>query len=125
MNNPPEVNKIIDKFGKASIFSFAVYDEISDEDIFVLSKGIYIACRINNSDLPEDFEKYLTIVEAKEDRERASLFCRTANTNLNVILGGSFVKKDVEFLAGLLKEGLDHMKVENEYIGFFEVESNV
>jgi len=124
MNNPPEVDKIIDKFGKASIFSFAVYDELSEEDLFVLTKGVYVACRIQNLDLPEDFEKYLTIVEIEEDRERASLFCRTANTNLNIVLPSTF-RNDIEFITGLLKEGLNHMKVESEFIGFYEVESNV
>ena len=35
--NPPEVDIIIDRFGKASIFSFAVYDDLT-EDLFVLTK---------------------------------------------------------------------------------------
>ena len=29
--NPPEVDIIIDRFGKASIFSFAVYDNLTEE----------------------------------------------------------------------------------------------
>ena len=122
--NPPEVDIIIDRFGKASIFSFAVYDDLTEEDLFVLTKGVYVACKIHGVDLPEDFERYMTIIEVEEDRERAMLFDRTPNTNLNIVLGGS-LKKDVEFIINLLREGLEYMKVESEFIGFYEVESNV
>ena len=122
--NPPEVEKVIHKFGKASIFSFAVYNEISNEDLFVLTKGVYVACKVNNVDLPVDFEKYITIIEVEEDIERAMLFNRMPNTNLNVVLGGS-LKNSVDFLIGLLQEGLEYMQVEAEFIGFYEVESNV
>jgi len=48
--NPPEVERVIERFGKASIFSFAVYDEISNEDLFVLTKGVYVACKVNGVD---------------------------------------------------------------------------
>jgi len=122
--NPPEVEKVIHKFGKASIFSFAVYNEISNEDLFVLTKGVYVACKVNNVDLPVDFEKYITIIEVEEDIERAMLFNRMPNTNLNIVLGGS-LKNSVDFLIGLLQEGLEYMQVEAEFIGFYEVESNV
>lgn len=122
--NPPEVEKVIHKFGKASIFSFAVYNEISNEDLFVLTKGVYVACKVNDVDLPVDFEKYITIIEVEEDIERAMLFNRMPNTNLNIVLGGS-LKNSVDFLIGLLQEGLEYMQVEAEFIGFYEVESNV
>jgi len=122
--NPPEVEVIIDRFGKASIFSFAVYDDLTEEDLFVLTKGVYVACKIHGIDLPDDFEKYMTIIEMEEDRERAMMFDRNPNTNLNIVLGGS-LKKDVEFIINLLREGLEYMKVESEFIGFYEVESNV
>ena len=122
--NPPEVERVIRKFGKASIFSFAVYDELSNEDLFVLTKGVYVACKVNGVDLPEDFEKYMTIVEIEEDKERAMMFNRTPNTNLNIVLGGSLTES-IDFLTGLLLEGLEYMKVKSEFIGFYEVESNV
>ena len=122
--NPPEVDIIIDRFGKASIFSFAVYDDLTEEDLFVLTKGVYVACKIHDVNLPEDFERYMTVIEIEEDKERAMMFDRSANTNLNIVLGGS-LKKDVEFITNLLKEGLAYMKVESEFIGFYEVESNV
>ncbi len=122
--NPPEVERVIERFGKASIFSFAVYDEISNEDLFVLTKGVYVACKVNGVDLPEDFEKYMTIVEVEEDKERAMMFNRNPNTNLNIVLGGSLTES-VDFLTGLLLEGLEYMKVKSEFIGFYEVESNV
>lgn len=122
--NPPEVERVIEKFGKASIFSFAVYDELSNEDLFVLTKGVYVACKVNGVDLPEDFEKYMTIVEVEEDKERAMMFDRTPNTNLNIVLGGSLTES-VDFLTGLLLEGLEYMQVQSEFIGFYEVESNV
>ena len=122
--NPPEVERVIEKFGKASIFSFAVYDELSNEDLFVLTKGVYVACKVHDVDLPEDFEKYMTIVEVEEDKERAMMFNRTPNTNLNIVLGGS-LKESVDFLTGLLLEGLEYMQIQSEFIGFYEVESNV
>ncbi len=122
--NPPEVERVIERFGKASIFSFAVYDEISNEDLFVLTKGVYVACKVNGVDLPEDFEKYMTIVEVEEDKERAMMFNRNPNTNLNIVLGGSLTES-IDFLTGLLLEGLEYMKVKSEFIGFYEVESNV
>jgi len=122
--NPPEVERVIEKFGKASIFSFAVYDELSNEDLFVLTKGVYVACKVNGVNLPEDFEKYMTIVEVEEDKERAMMFNRSPNTNLNIVLGGSLTES-VDFLTGLLLEGLEYMKVKSEFIGFYEVESNV
>lgn len=122
--NPPEVERVIERFGKASIFSFAVYDELSNEDLFVLTKGVYVACKVNGVDLPEDFEKYMTIVEVEEDKERAMMFNRSPNTNLNIVLGGS-LKESTDFLTGLLLEGLEYMKVKSEFIGFYEVESNV
>ena len=122
--NPPEVERVIERFGKASIFSFAVYDELSNEDLFVLTKGVYVACKVNGVDLPEDFEKYMTIVEVEEDKERAMMFNRSPNTNLNIVLGGS-LKESIDFLTGLLLEGLEYMKVKSEFIGFYEVESNV
>jgi hypothetical protein len=122
--NPPEVERVIERFGKASIFSFAVYDELSNEDLFVLTKGVYVACKVNGVDLPEDFEKYMTIVEVEEDKERAMMFNRNPNTNLNIVLGGSLTES-VDFLTGLLLEGLEYMKVKSEFIGFYEVESNV
>lgn len=122
--NPPEVERVIERFGKASIFSFAVYDELSNEDLFVLTKGVYVACKVNGVDLPEDFEKYMTIVEVEEDKERAMMFNRNPNTNLNIVLGGSLTES-IDFLTGLLLEGLEYMKVKSEFIGFYEVESNV
>jgi len=122
--NPPEVERVIKKFGKASIFSFAVYDELSNEDLFVLTKGVYVACKVNGVNLPEDFEKYMTIVEVEEDKERAMMFNRSPNTNLNIVLGGSLTES-VDFLTGLLLEGLEYMQVKSEFIGFYEVESNV
>ncbi len=122
--NPPEVERVIEKFGKASIFSFAVYDELSNEDLFVLTKGVYVACKVNGVNLPEDFEKYMTIVEVEEDKERAMMFNRSPNTNLNIVLGGSLTES-VDFLTGLLLEGLEYMQVKSEFIGFYEVESNV
>ena len=122
--NPPEVERVIERFGKASIFSFAVYDELSNEDLFVLTKGVYVACKVNGVDLPEDFEKYMTIVEVEEDKERAMMFNRSPNTNLNIVLGGSLTES-IDFLTGLLLEGLEYMKVKSEFIGFYEVESNV
>jgi len=122
--NPPEVERVIEKFGKASIFSFAVYDELSNEDLFVLTKGVYVACKVHGVDLPEDFEKYMTIVEVEEDKERAMMFNRNPNTNLNIVLGGSLTES-VDFLTGLLLEGLEYMQVQSEFIGFYEVESNV
>lgn len=122
--NPPEVERVIEKFGKASIFSFAVYDELSNEDLFVLTKGVYVACKVNGVNLPEDFEKYMTIVEVEEDKERAMMFNRNPNTNLNIVLGGSLTES-VDFLTGLLLEGLEYMQVKSEFIGFYEVESNV
>jgi hypothetical protein len=122
--NPPEVEVIIDKFGKASVFSFAVYDELTNEDLFVLTKGVYVACKIHGVDLPDDFERYMTIIEVEEDREKAMMFDRTPNTNLNIVLGGS-LKKDIDFITNLLREGLEYMKVEAEFIGYCEVKSNV
>ena len=122
--NPPEVDIIIDRFGKASIFSFAVYDELTNEDLFVLTKGVFVACKLHNVELPDDFERYMTIIEVEEDKERAMMFDRTPNTNLNIVLGGS-LKKDIDFITNLLREGLEYMKVESEFIGFYEVESNV
>lgn len=122
--NPPEVEVIIDRFGKASVFSFAVYDELTNEDLFVLTKGVYVACKIHGVDLPDDFERYMTIIEVEEDRERAMMFDRTPNTNLNIVLGGS-LKKDIDFITNLLREGLEYMKVEAEFIGYCEVKSNV
>ena len=122
--NPPEVERVIKKFGKASIFSFAVYDELSNEDLFVLTKGVYVACKVHGVDLPEDFEKYMTFVEIEEDKERAMMFNRSPNTNLNIVLGGSLTES-IDFLTGLLLEGLEYMKVKSEFVGFYEVESNV
>ena len=54
----------------------------------------------------------------------SSLLGRVANTNLNIALAGSF-QDDSNYISDLLKEGMDYMQVENEFIGFFEVESNV
>ena len=125
MNNPPEIELMINKFGKESVFSFAVYSDMSDEDLFILTKGLYVAIKINsNVVLVDDFEKHITVIETKEDSEMASLFGRVANTNLNIALAGSF-KDDSNYISDLLKEGMDYMQVENEFIGFFEVESNV
>ena len=67
--NAPEIDRIVDRFGKANIFSFAVYDNIVEEDLFVLTKGIYIACMIKHIELPTDFEKHITIIEMEEDEE--------------------------------------------------------
>jgi hypothetical protein len=123
--SPREVKEIVAKYGKASIFSYAVYSEITDEDLFVLTKGLFVALACHGEIvLGEDFEKNMIIIEAKEDKETASMFNRTENTNLNVVLGGCF-KKYIDFIQKLLLEGLLYMQVECEFIGFFEVESNV
>ena len=125
MNNPPEIELMINKFGKVSIFSFAVYSDMTDEDLFILTKGLYVAIKIySNVVLVDDFEKHITVIETQEDSEMASLFGRVANTNLNIALAGSF-QDDSNYISDLLKEGMDYMQVENEFIGFFEVESNV
>ena len=125
MNNPPEIELMINKFGKVSIFSFAVYSDMTDEDLFILTKGLYVAIKINsNVVLVDDFEKHITVIETQEASEMASLFGRVANTNLNIALAGSF-QDDSNYISDLLKEGMDYMQVENEFIGFFEVESNV
>ena len=123
--NPMEVNDLVHKYGKASIFTYAIYTDISEEDIFVITQGLYVALRCNDSIvLPKDFEKNMLIIEAKEDREKASLFGRVENTNLNIVLGGSF-EEHYEYIQHLVLEGLQYMQVECEFIGFFEVESNV
>lgn len=122
--NAPEVDKIINIFGKANIFSFAVYDDISNEDLFILSKGIFIACKINHVALPKDFEKHITIIEMDEDEERALMFNRRPNTNLCIVLGGC-KSRDIEFIEGLLIEGLSHLRIDAEFTGYYEVESNV
>ena len=122
--NAPEVDRIVDRFGKANIFSFAVYGDIANEDLFVLTKGIYVACMIKHIELPADFEKHITVIEMEEDEERAKMFNRQANTNLNIVLGGCH-SKDIHFLEGLLTEGLSQLCIDADFIGYYEVESNV
>jgi len=90
LDSPIEVNDLINKYGKASIFTYALYSDITESDIFVITKGLYVALRCADSIvLPKDFEKNILIIEAKEDKEKASLFGRIENTNLNIVLGGS------------------------------------
>jgi len=123
--SPKEVKAIVDKFGKASIFSYAVYSEMTDEDLFVLTKGLYVALACHGEIiLGDDFEKNMVIIQAKEDVKTAAMFNRVENVNFNIVLGGCF-KKYTDFIEKLLFEGLMYMQVECEFIGFFEVESNV
>jgi|TARA_B100000085_G_scaffold284483_1_gene317693 hypothetical protein len=123
--SPKEVKAIVDKFGKASIFSYAVYSEMTDEDLFVLTKGLYVALACHGEIiLGDDFEKNMIIIQAKEDVKTAAMFNRVENVNFNIVLGGCF-KKYTDFIEKLLFEGLMYMQVECEFIGFFEVESNV
>ena len=123
--SPKEVKAIVDKYGKASIFSYAVYSEMTDEDLFVLTKGLYVALACHGEIvLGKDFEKNMIIIEAKEDTKTAAMFNRVENVNFNIVLGGCF-KKHTKFIEKLLLEGLNYMQVECEFIGFFEVESNV
>ena len=90
INSPMEVKDLVNKYGKASIFTYALYSDITEEDIFVITKGLYVALRCNDSIvLPKDFEKNMLIIEAKEDKEKASMFGRVENINLNIVLGGS------------------------------------
>ena len=125
LDSPIEVNDLINKYGKASIFTYALYSDITESDIFVITKGLYVALRCADSIvLPKDFEKNILIIEAKEDKEKASLFGRIENTNLNIVLGGSF-EEHYEYIQHLVLEGLEYMQVQCEFIGFFEVESNV
>lgn len=125
ITSPIEVKDLVNKYGKASIFTYALYSDITESDIFVITKGLYVALRCNNSIvLPKDFEKNMLIIEAKEDKEKASLFGRVENTNLNIVLGGCF-EEHFEYIQHLVLEGLQYMQVECEFIGFFEVESNV
>lgn len=125
LTSPMEVKDLVNKYGKASIFTYALYSDITEEDIFVITKGLYVALRCNDSIvLPKDFEKNMLIIEAKEDKEKASLFGRVENTNLNIVLGGCF-EEHYEYIQHLVLEGLQYMQVECEFIGFFEVESNV
>lgn len=123
--SPMEVKDLVSKYGKVSIFTYALYSDITEEDIFVITKGLYVALRCNDSIvLPKDFEKNMLIIEAKEDKEKASMFGRVENTNLNIVLGGCF-EEHFEYIQHLVLEGLQYMQVECEFIGFFEVESNV
>jgi hypothetical protein len=125
ITSPMEVKDLVNKYGKASIFTYALYSDITEEDIFVITKGLYVALRCNDSIvLPKDFEKNMLIIEAKEDKEKASMFGRVENINLNIVLGGSF-EEHYEYIQHLVLEGLQYMQVECEFIGFFEVESNV
>jgi len=125
LTSPMEVKDLINKYGKASIFTYALYSDITEGDIFVITKGLYVALRCNDSIvLPKDFERNMLIIEAKEDKEKASLFGRVENTNLNIVLGGCF-QEHYEYIQHLVLEGLQYMQVECEFIGFFEVESNV
>ena len=125
LTSPLEVKDLINKYGKASIFTYALYSDITEGDIFVITKGLYVALRCNDSIvLPKDFERNMLIIEAKEDKEKASLFGRVENTNLNIVLGGCF-QEHYEYIQHLVLEGLQYMQVECEFIGFFEVESNV
>ncbi len=125
LTSPIEVKDLINKYGKASIFTYALYSDITEGDIFVITKGLYVALRCNDSIvLPKDFERNMLIIEAKEDKEKASLFGRVENTNLNIVLGGCF-QEHYEYIQHLVLEGLQYMQVECEFIGFFEVESNV
>ena len=125
LTSPMEVKDLIHKYGKASIFTYALYSDITEGDIFVITKGLYVALRCNDSIvLPKDFERNMLIIEAKEDKEKASLFGRVENTNLNIVLGGCF-QEHYEYIQHLVLEGLQYMQVECEFIGFFEVESNV
>ena len=123
--SPKEVKVIVEKFGKASIFSYAIYGKMTDEDLFVLTKGLYVALAYHGDIvLGEDFEKNMIVIQAKENKETAAMFNRVENVNLNIVLGGCF-KKYTKFIEKLLLEGLMYMQVECEFIGFFEVESNV
>lgn len=123
--SPMEVKDLVNKYGKVSIFTYALYSDITESDIFVITKGLYVALRCNDSIvLPKDFEKNMLIIEAKEDKEKASMFGRIENTNLNIVLGGCF-EEHFEYIQHLVLEGLQYMQVECEFIGFFEVESNV
>lgn len=125
LTSPMEVKDLVNKYGKASIFTYALYSDITEGDIFVITKGLYVALRCNDSVvLPKDFEKNMLIIEAKEDKEKASMFGRVENTNLNIVLGGCF-EEHFEYIQHLVLEGLQYMQVECEFIGFFEVESNV
>ena len=126
ITSPIEVKDLVNKYGKASIFTYALYSDITESDIFVITKGLYVALRCNDSIvLPKDFEKNMLIIEAKEDKEKASLFGRVENTNLNIVLGGCFEEPFISYIQHLVLEGLQYMQVECEFIGFFEVESNV
>ena len=125
ITSPMEVKDLVNKYGKASIFTYALYSDITEGDIFVITKGLYVALRCNDSIvLPKDFEKNMLIIEAKEDKEKASMFGRVENINLNIVLGGCF-EEYFEYIQHLVLEGLQYMQVECEFIGFFEVESNV
>ena len=125
MFSPREVKDLVHKYGKASIFSYAIYSDLTESDVFVITKGLYVALACNNDIvLAKDFEKNMLIIEAKEDKEKAALFNRQENLNLNIVLGGCF-KDHAKYIEHLVMEGLEYMQVESEFIGFFEVESNV
>ena len=66
----------------------------------------------------------MVIIESEESEDIAKIFNRRQNINLNIVLGGSF-KKHENFIRYLLDEGLEYMKVDSEYVGFCEVESDV
>ena len=125
MNRPKEVKRLVDKYGIASIFTFATYSDIGEEELFILTKGLFVALRVNSDvELVKDFEKNMVVIESEEPEDVARIFNREENTNLNIILGGSF-KKHESFIRYLLHEGLEYMKVDSEYVGFCEVESDV
>tara|TARA_B100000900_G_C20571400_1_gene713392 strand:+ start:1305 stop:1682 length:378 start_codon:yes stop_codon:yes gene_type:complete len=125
MNRPEEVEMLVDKYGIASIFTFATYSDISEEELFILTKGLFVALKVNSEvKLVNDFEKNMVIIESEESEDIARIFNRRENINLNIVLGGSF-KKHENFIRYLLDEGLEYMKVDSEYIGFCEVESDV
>lgn len=125
MNRPEEVVMLVDKYGIASIFTFATYSDISEEELFILTKGLFVALKVNSEvELVNDFEKNMVIIESEESEDIAKIFNRRENINLNIVLGGSF-KKHENFIRYLLDEGLEYMKVDSEYVGFCEVESDV
>ena len=125
MNRPEEVEILVNKYGIASIFTFATYSDISEEELFILTKGLFVALKVNSEvELVNDFEKNMVIIESEESEDIAKIFNRRQNINLNIVLGGSF-KKHENFIRYLLDEGLEYMKVDSEYVGFCEVESDV
>lgn len=125
MNRPKEVERLVNKYGIASIFTFATYSDVTEEELFILTKGLFVALKVNSEvELVTDFEKNMVVIETEEPEDVAKIFNREENINLNIVLGGSF-KEHEKFIRHLLNEGLEYMRVDSEYVGFCEVESNV